>query len=98
MHSVPDLILQEPARHESLPPKLIGRLAVFREDVSKGDRRIDVGHRSARSASRSFINSSKVITGARGGGGIGECTRAGVISPFRTASAHKALPAVAPRS
>ncbi len=90
MDAVPDFELKEPAGREGRTPERDGRSAVFTQEVRESDRTIEIDQRSARSASSSSSNSFVGAIGWRGGGSP-ETSPAGVIHPFRTASARAGL-------
>jgi putative ABC transport system substrate-binding protein len=85
----PDLILDEPAGDERLLPESFRRLAVFRQEMSEGNRGVEINQRSLRSCSISFSSLRKDITGLRGGG-PDAASAGGVIQPLRTASESRA--------
>jgi len=85
----PNLILDESAGDQRLSPEPVRRRTVFRQEVSKSDRSIEVNQRSLRSCSISFFSFRKDVTGLRGGG-VDAVSAGGVIQPLRTASDSKA--------
>ena len=87
---VPDFVPHQSAGHQSLVPEGGRRMAIFRQEMRKRDRRIEINHRSCRSWSSSPRISSRRATG----GGAGGCRQAasvgGASHPARTASASSA--------
>ena len=85
----PDLILDQPAGDELLLPESFGGLAVFRQEMSEGNRGVEIDQRSLRSCSSSSSNLPKDVMGLRGGGSD-PASAGGVIQPLRTASERRA--------
>jgi hypothetical protein len=67
----------------------LGRKTIFGEQMCRGDRAIEIDHRSSRSRCRSCIRSRNVVTGLRGGGSL-RASSGGASQPSRTASASRA--------
>lgn len=89
MHAIEHLVLEKPARHERLIPKLVRRRAPFIEKAGQRDRRIEVDQRSPRLSSRSrMISSNVMVAFRRGGSGVPGGVVAGVSQPSRTPRAR----------
>lgn len=87
----PELILDQPAGHQSLLPEGGGRAAVLREELSQCHGRVDIDQRSSLSACNSASSSCNGATGSGLGGIESGDETGGVSHPLRTASASIGL-------
>ena len=81
MDTIPKLVFERSARPQFLRPHSLGRTVILAEQVCKGDGRVQVDHRSRRSASSSESRASSDATGEDGGGSPGG-TVAGLTYSF----------------
>ena len=90
VQSSPYFVFQQTAGHQGFSPEPGWRTTIFSQEMSERDRRIQVDHRSLRSASSSSRISLRQATGAADCGSPVASSAGGVSQPLRTASARKA--------
>src|SRR3972149_3697915 len=77
----PELVLEQPAGDQRLPPQSLGWYPVLGEKLSQSDRGVEVDHRPFRSSFSSRSSSSNAATGARGGAPSAGTAGGGVHAP-----------------